>query len=39
MADTAKTQEHRSLSLETPLGADKLLLVAAHGSEALGRAL
>ena len=37
MTDTAKTQEHRTLALETPLGADKLLLVAAHGSEALGR--
>ena len=37
MSEAARTQDNRTLAMETPLGADKLLLVAMHGSEALGR--
>jgi type VI secretion system secreted protein VgrG len=37
MTQTAKTQAHRTLGIATPLGLDKLLLVAMHGTETLGR--
>ncbi len=37
MTETMRTMKSRALSLETPLGADKLLLLSMHGSEALGR--
>ncbi len=37
MSEATLTQDNRFLAIGTPLGKDKLLLVAMHGTEALGR--
>ncbi len=37
MTETMRTMKTRALSLDTPLGEDKLFLLSVHGNEALGR--
>jgi type VI secretion system secreted protein VgrG len=37
MTETMRTMKTRALSLDTPLGEDKLFIMSVHGNEALGR--
>src|SRR5438045_778370 len=37
MSNPARTQAHRIMEINTPLGADKLLLLGMTGTESLGR--
>jgi type VI secretion system secreted protein VgrG len=35
--DTERTQQHRHLAIDTPLGTDKVLLLSMYGNDSIGR--